>query len=154
MCAHRGSRRTFAALPPYFRRTERAFSCACRRIAYSLARRAEEVRRRDDALEREQELTAFFAERLREIEAPRGEAQEAQASPEPRGSPETGAAATHKGAVPGDQREAQEAQEARLLAQEARLWGLGVWEIRLVVVLVAAVCVSAVLYAAVTVLSL
>jgi hypothetical protein len=35
-----------------------------------LALRAEEIRRRDSALEREQQLTAFFAERLRELEAP------------------------------------------------------------------------------------
>jgi hypothetical protein len=35
-----------------------------------LALRAEEVRRRDAALEREQQLTAFFAERLRELETP------------------------------------------------------------------------------------
>ena len=35
-----------------------------------LAVRAEEIRRRDTALEREQQLAAFFAERLRELEAP------------------------------------------------------------------------------------
>jgi hypothetical protein len=41
-----------------------------------LEQRAEEIRRRDAALEREQQLTAMFADRLREIEAPR-EAPEA-----------------------------------------------------------------------------
>src|ERR687894_234904 len=35
-----------------------------------LAVRSEEIRRRDTALEREQQLAAFFAERLRELEAP------------------------------------------------------------------------------------
>jgi hypothetical protein len=43
-----------------------------------LALRAEEIRRRDAALEREQQLTAIFADRLRELEAPR----------EPPGAPE------------------------------------------------------------------
>jgi hypothetical protein len=49
-----------------------------------LALRAEEVRRRDAALEREQQLTAFFAERLREIEAPvqdTGDREDAPQSP-------------------------------------------------------------------------
>jgi hypothetical protein len=45
-----------------------------------LEQRAEEIRRRDAALEREQQLTAMFADRLRELEAPR----------EPREAPETG----------------------------------------------------------------
>jgi hypothetical protein len=36
-----------------------------------LEQRAEEIRRRDAALEREQQLTAMFADRLRELEAPR-----------------------------------------------------------------------------------
>jgi len=44
-----------------------------------LGQRAEEIRRRDAALEREQQLTAIFADRLRELEPPR----------EPRESPET-----------------------------------------------------------------
>ena len=35
-----------------------------------LEQRAEEIRRRDAALEREQQLAAIFAERLRELEAP------------------------------------------------------------------------------------
>lgn len=58
-----------------------------------LALRAEEIRRRDDALEREQQLTAIFADRLRELEAPR----------EPPGAPETA-------------REAPEASEPRSAA--------------------------------------
>ena len=44
-----------------------------------LEQRAEEIRRRDGALEREQQLAAIFAGRLRELEAPR----------EPRESPQT-----------------------------------------------------------------
>jgi hypothetical protein len=36
-----------------------------------LEQRAEEIRRRDAALEREQQLAAIFADRLRELEAPR-----------------------------------------------------------------------------------
>jgi len=50
-----------------------------------LQSRSEEIRRRDLALEREQELTAMFADRLRELEAPRderGSPQEAAAEPE------------------------------------------------------------------------
>jgi hypothetical protein len=43
-----------------------------------LEQRAEEIRRRDAALEREQQLTAMFADQLRAIEAP----QEASESPE------------------------------------------------------------------------
>jgi hypothetical protein len=46
-----------------------------------LEQRAEEIRRRDAALEREQQLAAIFADRLRELEAP--------APSEPRESPET-----------------------------------------------------------------
>src|SRR3712207_8590632 len=59
------------------------------------------------------QLTAFFAERLRELEAPRGEAQEAQASPEPLGSPETAVDATGRGDVPGAHNESQQDQEDR-----------------------------------------
>ena len=52
-----------------------------------LALRAEEIRRRDTALEREQQLAAMFAERLRELEAPVGssEARESDVSPGPSG---------------------------------------------------------------------
>ncbi len=45
-----------------------------------LALRAEEIRRRDMALEREQQLTAMFADRLRELESPVG-SSEARESP-------------------------------------------------------------------------
>ena len=38
-----------------------------------LTLRADEIRRRDSALEREQELAAMFADRLRQLEAPRDE---------------------------------------------------------------------------------
>jgi hypothetical protein len=38
-----------------------------------LALRADEIRRRDSALEREQELAAMFADRLRQLEPPRDE---------------------------------------------------------------------------------
>jgi hypothetical protein len=50
-----------------------------------LEQRAEEIRRRDMALEREQQLTAMFATRLGELEAPREEREEAV--PEARESP-------------------------------------------------------------------
>jgi len=46
-----------------------------------LALRAEEVRRRDAALEREQQLTAFFAERLRELETPQSPTKTEPAEP-------------------------------------------------------------------------
>ncbi len=46
-----------------------------------LQQRAEEIRRRDAALEREQQLTAMFATRLGELEAPTVEAPEARESP-------------------------------------------------------------------------
>lgn len=52
-----------------------------------LQQRAEEIRRRDSALEREQQLTAMFATRLGELEAPREERQEV--SPAARQFPET-----------------------------------------------------------------
>ena len=47
-----------------------------------LEQRSEEIRRRDAALEREQKLTAMFATRLGELEAPTVEATEARESPE------------------------------------------------------------------------
>ncbi len=60
-----------------------------------LAQRTEEIRRRDAALEREQELTAMFAERLRQLEAPpaqgeSSEPRESPVSPGPRESPTEG----------------------------------------------------------------
>jgi hypothetical protein len=52
-----------------------------------LALRAEEIRRRDTALEREQQLAAMFAERLRELEAPVGssDVRESDVNPGPSG---------------------------------------------------------------------
>jgi hypothetical protein len=47
-----------------------------------LEQRAEEIRRRDAALEREQQLAAIFADRLRELETPR-EARESDVSSGP-----------------------------------------------------------------------
>ena len=55
-----------------------------------LALRAEEIRRRDTALEREQQLAAMFADRLQALEAPASssEARESDVSPGP--TPELG----------------------------------------------------------------
>ena len=81
-----------------------------------LAVRSEEIRRRDTALEREQQLAAFFAERLRESEpAARGE----QESP---GAPEMGEAA----GPPEAARRGLRGAEDRPGAQTAtsRPWGL------------------------------
>jgi hypothetical protein len=127
-----------------------------------LALRAEEVRRRDAALEREQQLTAFFAERLREIDAPRGEpydapegredAPQSPVRPGPAGTTvdagegqETVADATDRGDVPSDHSESQEAQE--------RLAWHKKWEHRLLLVLGAIVGVSALLYVVIAMLS-
>ena len=95
-----------------------------------LALRAEEIQRRATALESEQQLTAFFAERLRELEAPAPDAGEtheegadAHGSPGPSatppagsGGPETPAEATDeqqgRGPIP-DAGGLQEATERR-----------------------------------------
>ncbi len=71
-----------------------------------LALRAEEIRRRDAALEREQQLTAIFADRLRELEAPArpSEARESPVSPGPSHTPTP---------APGDPHAATEGAEAR-----------------------------------------
>jgi predicted metal-dependent phosphoesterase TrpH len=59
-----------------------------------LEQRAEEIRRRDAALEREQQLTAIFADRLRELEPPKAArdgaetVEEASKSAEPRSGTE------------------------------------------------------------------
>lgn len=45
-----------------------------------LALRAEEIRRRDTALEREQQLAAMFAERLRALEAPESSSEAPEAA--------------------------------------------------------------------------
>lgn len=54
-----------------------------------LALRAEEIRRRDTALEREQQLAAMFADRLQALEAPANssEARESPESPSPTDTP-------------------------------------------------------------------
>ena len=54
-----------------------------------LSSRAEEIRRRDSALEREQELAAMFADRLRQIEAPRDDPHPPETAPEEPESTET-----------------------------------------------------------------
>jgi hypothetical protein len=72
-----------------------------------LATRAEEIRRRDNALEREQQLTAMFAERLRALEAPE--------SPEPRpdtpGPPDAGGEAQEAIQHPDSEAEARESPD-------------------------------------------
>ena len=61
-----------------------------------LALRAEEIRRRDSALEREQDLTAMFAERLRQLEAPASGATDEPQSPETAQEGEAGTEAPTK----------------------------------------------------------
>lgn len=68
-----------------------------------LQQRAEEIRRRDSALEREQQLTAMFATRLGELEAPTVEAAEARPTHDPTPAPE-GAQAATEGAEAGGER--------------------------------------------------
>lgn len=92
--------------------------------------RTEEQRRHDTILA---QLTSMIPQ----LETP--------SSQEPSEATQTGADATDRGDVPGDHREAQE-------AQEARLWGLRVWELRIIVVLIAAGSVSALLALLVAVL--
>ena len=55
-----------------------------------LALRTEEIRRRDTALEREQQLAAMFAERLRELEAPVGSSEARNSDVSPGSSGEVG----------------------------------------------------------------
>ena len=74
-----------------------------------LEQRAEEIRRRDMALEREQQLTAMFATRLGELEP----AQEVRESPESPGPTETSAP------VPGEAQAATGESEA---GGERRPW--------------------------------
>jgi hypothetical protein len=67
-----------------------------------LEQRAEEIRRRDAALEREQQLAAIFADRLRELEAPAP--SEVRESPQPakeeleRAEPQSATRGTQEGA--------------------------------------------------------
>jgi hypothetical protein len=104
----------------------------------SLERQVEEEReahrRADTILAQLSRANEEQARTIRALEAPVAE---------PPGAPETGADATDRGNVPGDHSEAQESRVARL----------EVWEIRLLVVLIAIVTLSALLYLAVTVLS-
>ncbi len=72
---------------------------------HELRERAEEIRRRDSALERQQELTAMFANRLRELETP----QTSQESP--RDTPEASEGTSTSPATEG----AQESTESRPL---------------------------------------
>ncbi len=68
-----------------------------------LAQRGEEIRRRDQALEREQELTAMFADRLRQLEAPR----------EPQNEPESAEPRSGRVETPEEPSEAQRPAERR-----------------------------------------
>jgi hypothetical protein len=64
-----------------------------------LEKRAEEIRRRDMALEREQQLAAMFADRLRELEAP-------ASSSETREWPTAGSGLSDRGTtIPADREE-------------------------------------------------
>jgi hypothetical protein len=86
-----------------------------------LAVRAEEIRRKDAALEREQQLAAYFADRLRELEAP-------PAAPEERESPETVGeeqkrAEEPRSYVPGAQTPTQRPQGGSLRGLRRRLLG-------------------------------
>jgi len=70
-----------------------------------LEQRSEEIRRRDAALEREQQLTAMFATRLGELEAPQQERQE------PPQAPQTDAPTQDPTAPPAGAHAATEPQE-------------------------------------------
>ena len=67
---------------------------------HELRERAEEIRRRDTALERQQELTAMFANRLRELEAP----QASQESPPDTPTPQSATEDPHSEAEPVQRR--------------------------------------------------
>jgi len=67
---------------------------------WELEQRSEEIRRRDAALEREQQLTAIFATRLGELEAPQEERQEAPQAPTPAQDPTGRAADAHAATEP------------------------------------------------------
>ena len=73
-----------------------------------LEQRTEEIRRRDTALEREQQLTAMFATRLGELEAPREEVV-----PETRESPEGPGPTDDATAAPGRAQTVAEPPERR-----------------------------------------
>ena len=79
-----------------------------------LALRAEEIRRRDTALEREQQLAAMFADRLQALEAP---SSEAASSSEARESPESSGPTDELGEV----QEELAAEQARREMAESTL---------------------------------
>ena len=85
-----------------------------------LALRAEEIRRRDTALEREQQLAAMFADRLQALEAPTSssEARESDVSPGP--TDELGEVREELGAEQG-RREMAESTLHKGMAEEQRL---------------------------------
>jgi hypothetical protein len=84
-----------------------------------LALRAEEIRRRDTALEREQQLAAMFADRLQALEAPASssEARESDVSPDPTGELEE---AQEELAAEHDRREMAETTLHEGMAEEQR----------------------------------
>jgi hypothetical protein len=69
-----------------------------------LALRAEEIRRRDTALEREQQLAAMFADRLRELEAPVAASEARESSETVEEEPER---SVPRSDAPGTQEDAQ-----------------------------------------------
>ena len=84
-----------------------------------LALRAEEIRRRDTALEREQQLAALFADRLQALEAPASssEARESDVSPSPTGELEE---VQEELAAEQDRREMAESTLHEGMAEEQR----------------------------------
>jgi hypothetical protein len=96
----------------------------------------EQLDQANEANRENRRIIAALTSRLPAIEAPQ----------EPSEAPERAADATHKGDVPGDQRESQEAQEARVAGHKK-------WEHRLLLVLGAIGVLSAVLYLALAVLA-
>ena len=84
-----------------------------------LALRAEEIRRRDTALEREQQLAAMFADRLQALEAPASssEARESDVSPDPTGELEE---VQEELATEQDRREMAESTLREGMAEEQR----------------------------------
>ena len=88
-----------------------------------LEQRAEEIRRRDAALEREQQLTAIFADRLREIEAPReapGASETVEQEPERTEPRSTAAEAQEELGAERDRREMAETTMHEGMTEERR----------------------------------
>ncbi len=78
-----------------------------------LSQRGEEIRRRDAALEREQQLTAMFADRLRAIEAPQ----------EPRNEPESAGSRSDRVETPEEPERPAERPGETARSWWRRLWG-------------------------------